>query len=140
MQEGKLDTYNVKKRYIKKNGEIVWAKLYVSAVRNEDKTIKYEIGLVEDISEQVKIESYNKRLLKSLKLRNNELQEYAHVVSHDLKSPLRSISALTNWLKEDYAEVLDEEGINNINMIESTVEKMNRHIAEILYYQNVSIN
>jgi len=140
MQEGKLDTYNVKKRYIKKNGEIVWARLYVSAVRNEDKSIKYEIGLVEDISEQLKIESYNKRLLKSLELRNNELQEYAHVVSHDLKSPLRSISALTSWLKEDYADILDEEGVNNINMIESTVEKMDRLIADILNYSSISSN
>src|SRR5690606_17691645 len=96
-----------------------------------------EIGLVEDISEQILVKRYNKKLLKSLEARNNELQEYAHVVSHDLKSPLRSISALTSWLKEDYESVLDEEGINNINMIETTIEKMDRFITDILNYSNI---
>ena len=36
-----------------------------------------------------------------------ELNDYAHMVSHDLKSPLRSIDALTSWLKDDYEGKFD---------------------------------
>ena len=43
-----------------------------------------------------------------LKESNEELRNYAHVVSHDLKTPLRSISAAMNWLKEDNKEILNE--------------------------------
>ena len=42
------------------------------------------------------------QLLYNLEVQNQELSDYAHMVSHDLKSPLRSIDALTSLLKEDY--------------------------------------
>ena len=138
LHAGEINSYDLRKRYIKKNGEIFWARLYVNAVRDKNGKIKYEVGLVENISNQIKIETDNKKLLQNLESRNNELQEYAHVVSHDLKSPLRSISALTSWLKEDYSEKLDAEGINNINLIQQTVEKMERFINDILNYSSIN--
>ncbi|MDG1812294.1 MAG: PAS domain S-box protein [Polaribacter sp.] len=46
-------------------------------------------------------------LLKNLKKSNNELKDFAHIVSHDLKSPLRSINALLNWMQEDYGHLID---------------------------------
>ena len=47
------------------------------------------------------VESKNAELLNKLAASNKELEEYAHIVSHDLKSPLRSIAALTSWIKTD---------------------------------------
>jgi light-regulated signal transduction histidine kinase (bacteriophytochrome) len=42
--------------------------------------------------------------LQSLAVQNEELNEYAHVVSHDLKAPLRNIDTLVNWVIEDNKE------------------------------------
>ena len=58
--------------------------------------------------EIVEINKQRKKLLEELAFQNQELSDYAHMVSHDLKSPLRSIDALTGWLKDDYKNVLDE--------------------------------
>ena len=46
------------------------------------------------------------KLLTSLELRSQEISEYAHMISHDLKTPLRSIDTLCTWFKEDYADQL----------------------------------
>ncbi|MBN1264000.1 MAG: PAS domain S-box protein, partial [Anaerolineales bacterium] len=35
---------------------------------------------------------------------NRELEDFAYIVSHDLKAPLRAVSQLTNWIQADYAE------------------------------------
>ena len=84
-----------------------------------------------------KVESRNKVLLQELEKSNDELQEYAHIVSHDLKSPLRSIDALVNWIKEDNKEKFGEVSIQNFNLIETTLEKMEQLISDVLMYSSV---
>ncbi|WP_442265903.1 PAS domain-containing sensor histidine kinase [Tenacibaculum sp. ZS6-P6] len=114
--------------------------LLVSAAPNFDiqGEITGSIGIVLDITHIKKLESQKEELLKKLEQRNIELEEYAHIVSHDLKSPLRSISALTSWLKEDYGVELGEEGTQNIDMIQEVVEKMERLINDILNYSSIN--
>ncbi len=70
--------------------------------------------------------------------RTEELQEYAHIVSHDLKSPLRTIDALVNWLKEDNKDKFDKNSLANFQLIESTLEKMELLISDILSYSSIN--
>ena len=81
-----------------------------------------------------------KTLLKNLELRNQELSDYAHMVSHDLKSPLRSIDALTAWLSEDYKDKLNVEGAKSLGLIRNNVEKMDTLISGILDYSTITKN
>lgn len=77
------------------------------------------------------------KLLRNLEMQNQELSDYAHMVSHDLKSPLRSIDTLTTWLQEDYATQLDEGGKKQIASIRTSVEKMDTLISGILEYSTI---
>jgi PAS domain S-box-containing protein len=90
------------------------------------------------IRKREKAEAYNIQLLSELEKSNDELHQYAHIVSHDLKSPLRSIDALLNWLKEDNAGKFDEGSLQNIKLIESTLERMELLISDILDYSRVT--
>ena len=85
----------------------------------------------------VEINKQREKLLKDLAIQNQELSDYAHMVSHDLKSPLRSIDALSAWLKEDYLDVLDEGGKDSIALIRAHVEKMDALISGILEYSTI---
>ena len=76
-------------------------------------------------------------LLKNLAHQNQELSDYAHMVSHDLKSPLRSISTLCTWLQEDYKDKLGEEGGATVSLINQNVEKMDVLIKGILEYSTI---
>ncbi|TXE14981.1 PAS domain S-box protein [Seonamhaeicola algicola] len=90
-----------------------------------------------NLREKQRIESKNEELLEKLAKSNNELQEYAHIVSHDLKSPLRSINALVTWLKEDNVDKLDNVSLQNIALIETTLEKMDQLISDVLEYSSI---
>ncbi|WP_303317958.1 PAS domain S-box protein [Flavivirga abyssicola] len=96
------------------------------------------IGVHLDITEIKKLELQKEKLLVKLEKSNDELQEYAHIVSHDLKSPLRSIDALVNWIKEDNKGKLDAVSIQNFELIETTLEKMEQLISDILLYSSIS--
>lgn len=90
--------------------------------------------------EIVEINKQKESLLNELAYQNQELSDYAHMVSHDLKSPLRSIDTLTTWLKDDYEDKLDDNGKSSIELIRNNVEKMDTLINGILEYSTIGKN
>ncbi|MFC6859394.1 PAS domain S-box protein [Zunongwangia atlantica] len=95
------------------------------------------IGIHLDITEMKLLEAQKEQLLKNLEQQNEHLNEYAHIVSHDLKSPLRNISALLSWTKEDFREKLGEESMMNLDLMQGKVEKMDHLIENILRYSSI---
>lgn len=87
--------------------------------------------------EIVKINKQREELLLNLEKQNKVLNEYAHMVSHDLKAPLRSIDTLINWFIEDNKELMNETNMKSLNLILSNVEKMDLLIKGILNYSAV---
>ena len=87
--------------------------------------------------EILKINKQREELLANLEFKNQELNNYAHIVSHDLKSPLRSISALLSWTKEDFEEKLGEQSLVNLNLMQDKIEKMDKLISDILNYSSI---
>lgn len=69
--------------------------------------------------------------------RNEDLNEFAYIVSHDLKAPLRGISYLTGWLAKNYKDKFDERGIKRLDLLLSRVERMHALIEGILQYSRV---
>ncbi len=56
MQAGDEDTYAAEKRYLRKDGSIIWVHLNVAAIRKEDGTPDYNVTVVTDISERKQVE------------------------------------------------------------------------------------
>jgi len=127
----------LKHRLIKKDFSHITVKTNVSTVTNQEGGIDYLVVMIEDITEHQKTEEQKENLLKKLKISNKDLQEYAHVVSHDLKSPLRNINTLISWVKEDYQLMDKVSGFKHLNLIDSTVEKMENLINGVLTYSRV---
>jgi len=96
------------------------------------------VDLIDNQTKEIlRINQQRDRLLANLERQNQELNNYTHLVSHDLKSPLQSIDALSTWLKEDYNELLDENGKETINLIRNNVEKMDHLVKGILKYSTI---
>lgn len=134
-KEGLSDSYELKVRT--KSGEIRdWL---VSGGPNYDVNGKLvgSIGIHLDITDQKRLAEKQIELLDDLERQNQNLNDYAHMVSHDLKSPLRNISALVSWTKEDFRERLGEESLTNLDLIQNKVEKMDRLIENILRYSSI---
>jgi signal transduction histidine kinase len=75
----------------------------------------------------------------ALERSNEDLREFAHIVSHDLKAPLRGISALASWLGEDLGEQLPERAREQLRLIVLRVARMERLIADVLAYSRAGM-
>jgi signal transduction histidine kinase len=71
---------------------------------------------------------------EDLRLRNEALGQFAHVVSHDLKAPLRAICSLVDCLAADHAPQLDEDGARLLELVKSRAQRMDGLIRGILQY------
>jgi signal transduction histidine kinase len=91
-----------------------------------------EIALYKAETEN-KLKELNKRLEQA----NQELRHFAHTVSHDLKTPLRGIRRLAEWISTNYANKLDEDDREGVNLLMSRVERMHNLIDGVLQYSSV---
>jgi PAS domain S-box-containing protein len=68
---------------------------------------------------------------------NKELEAFSYSVSHDLRAPLRSIDGFSHALLEDYAEKLDDVGIDHLQRVRSGTQRMGRLIDDMLSLSRV---
>ncbi len=68
---------------------------------------------------------------------NTELDAFAYIASHDLKEPLRGIHNYSNFLLEDYAEILDDEGVDKLQTLVSLTGRMEQLISVLLDYSRL---
>ena len=68
---------------------------------------------------------------------NDELKQFAHIVSHDLKAPLRAIGSLSNWISKDYGDKFDELGREQMGLLTGRVKRMNDLIEGVMAYSKV---
>lgn len=135
-KQGESDSYEV--QVINRFGQIKhWLISGAPRVDSQNKVIG-SIGIHLDITNQKILEDQKEQLVKELENSNKGLQEYAHIVSHDLKSPLRSISALSTWIQEDYKDILDDTGKQNLTLMQEKVASMDKLISGILEYSTAN--
>lgn len=123
---------------------------FVHSTIVQDKSLHYEyfvfpdlsnrgglIGFAQDITEKINAEGKLRDSALTLTKTNNELTQFAHIVSHDLKAPLRAISSLSEWIEEGLKEIANPEIMRNLSMLRSRVRKMQNLIDGILNYSRV---
>ena len=119
MREGKLGSYQMEKRYVRKDGKVIWATLSVSLVRDAGGQPLYSISQVQDVTARKEAEdelkSYSVGLEKKVKERTEELEKanqllvqserlaaigsLAAQVAHDLRNPLTAINTNLFYIK-----------------------------------------
>jgi len=142
-----IQTYSMEKRYIHKQGFLVWVELTVSLVRDissdrkddpsEPSDPKYFISVVEEIGDRKRIEAERAQTVALLERRNQELDEFAHIVSHDLKAPLRAISNLSEWIEMDLEGQLPPDNQDQLQLLRTRAYRMAAMIDSLLDYSRV---
>lgn len=114
-------------------------------VKQLEKRKEELVELVEKRTSQLteaynQVEETNRKLEKinaELDHANRELKDFAYVVSHDLKAPLRAVNRLASWLHEDHAHKLDESGQESLVMLQNRVKRMDNLINGVLTYSRI---
>jgi signal transduction histidine kinase/FixJ family two-component response regulator len=107
-------------------------------VTNLKATVQQQQASERELRDRVlDIEQSNSRLSTTSRLlekRNQELDEFSHIASHDLQAPLRGISNLADWLLSDLAGQLPTENQHQLELIQSRVVQMTTLINGLLQY------
>lgn len=134
IEKGRFSNYTA--RIVSKSKEVSWVQINASLIYDKENKPIAAQGIIRNITDLKNLEKQKEDILQQLEKSNKELYEYAHIVSHDLKSPLRSIDALISWIKSDNEGNLDEMTLQNFKLIEGTLETMENLISNILEYSS----
>ena len=127
LTSGAIKEYVFEKRYVRKDGKIIWVRLTVAGV-----TIKGEyshlIALVQDVDE-------TKKFQNEILYKNKELDTLFYKASHDLKSPIKTLEGLYQILRSEIGQQKEHEAINHLG---ETIDKLKIQNQSLL--QLVKIN
>lgn len=146
---GEIPSYTIQKRYVKKNGETLWAILRACLLRDASGKPPYALVTIEDVTWRKHIEAEMCQLNAMLEQRvqertaalqaaNQELEAFCYSVSHDLRAPLRIINGFSQALLEDYDSALDELGKDYLHRVCAGTQKMGQLIDALLSLSRVS--
>ena len=148
---GAIDTCSFEKRYLCSDGDSLWVSVAVTALRSITGEVHTFIATIQDISdrkasEKERIERAQElrrlnrelgRATRALQRRNRELDQFAYVVSHDLKAPLRALSSLAGWIHEDNSGKLGEESERHLELMQQRVMRMGGLLDGLLEYSRI---
>ena len=117
-------------RFQHKQGHYLWIKDTATISYNQAGQPLESIGSWMDITEAKHKEA---AILRA----NEELDQFAYIASHDLKEPLRGLHNYSNFLLEDYAEVLDEEGRSKLETLTRLTQRMEELINALLEFSRL---
>lgn len=123
-------------RIITKKGEAKFIEVNSNAIYENGKIVGSR-DIIRDISQLKKDEENRNQLFAQLAEVNKELKDFAHIVSHDLKAPLRAIKNISNWLSEDYEDKIDKKGKQQLQLLTNRVNRMHNFINGIFEYTKV---
>lgn len=134
-QQGQLET---EVTITRQDGSAFPALISLSCLYNEDGSLRGTVGFTIDLSEQKSRERELNLLTQQLQDTNRELEAFSYSVSHDLRSPLRSIDGFSLALLDDYGDQLDNTAKDYLKRVRSAAQRMGMLIDDLLELSRVN--
>ena len=122
---------------LKKDGSRFPGEIRARLIPGPDGSPNGIIGITRDVTERKKAEVEREALIRELKSKNTELEQFTYTVSHDLKAPIITIKGFLGFLKKDVAEGKQEHVHKDVTRISEAVDKMHRLLNELLVLSRI---
>lgn len=126
---GERETYQIEKRYFHKDGSLVFIFLTVTAVKNIDGQLSHFISQIVDMTSRMEAENKLKSLYDLTAKQNESLLNFAHIVSHNLRSHATNLSMITDFLLTD--KIGDAEREKALGMLGKAAAGLNETIEHL---------
>jgi PAS domain S-box-containing protein len=116
--------------HVRKDGSEIFAHGFMTALRDADGQL---LGFSKILSDETKTKELQDNLTES----NMALEQFAHVASHDLQEPLRTVGTFAELLAQTSRDKLDTEEKSYLDLIVSGAKRMNTLVQDLLAYARV---
>lgn len=129
-------------RIIQSDNSEHWVKIKGKVIFDKKQQPISLLGMIQDITEQKRFaeeltRQVNERTLQ-LQRSNDDLLQFAHVASHDLKEPIRKIKIFTNMIENDYGANIPERGIMYLAKVQNATDRMFSMVEGVLAYSTIN--
>jgi len=124
-------------RFIRKDGHLRYGHVEGRFERLNNQKPNRLFGIFQDVTENKIAEAVREKLVHDLRLRNDELEQFAYVASHDLQEPLRMISSFMNLLEKKFGDIIDDKGKQYIHFAVDGANRMREIILDLLDFSRV---
>ncbi len=130
-------------RFYWPDGSLHWVKINGRVLFDEQGKPLTRTGVIQDITEQKEFaelltqQVYERTL--ELQRSNEDLMQYAHVITHDLKEPVRKVRVYSSRIRDEMGEELSEKGRLFLDKIRHATDRMVAMIEGVLNYSKVNV-
>jgi PAS domain S-box-containing protein len=130
---------DIETQWVKQDGSIIDVWIATTTIRGPDNSFIRSRSAARDVTEKRRLQRAYQHAAEeasraNIELRriNQELEEFTYVVSHDLKEPLRTLEAFSNFLAHDYGPVLEGDGQEYISHLVQASRRLGSLIDDLL--------
>ena len=138
MLKRKQTSIHVESQFLNKEGVYIWGLLTAALVIDKNNVISNIVIHIVDIQKEKELLQNLIQQNKALEKSNSDLEQFAYIASHDLKSPLNAIQQLARWIEEDCKKVLPIESKEHLSLMIGRSSRMIRLLDDLLNYSRVS--
>lgn len=122
---------------VKKNGETFWGSISINAIHDDTGEVIAFGKITRDLSLRKQAEDANLQHLQEMKHKNEELEQFTYIASHDLQEPLRSIISFTSLIEDEFTGNEDTELLTYNNYIKMAAKRMETLVRGLLDYSRL---
>ena len=115
-------------------GKNLYVSVFSSFTTDSHGVINGRQGIVYDLTERTESEKHNDALIQHLTESNSELENFVSRMSHDLKTPIRELVTLADWITTEYRDKLDEEGTEKLELLRKRANGIVDRVDGMLRY------
>lgn len=122
---------------VRKDGSQFWGNIVITALHDEQGNVIAYSKVTRDLTDKKIADDRVKQYAAQLEQKNQELEEFAYIASHDLKEPLRKIVAFGDLLNNNYRNSIDEKAAGYIDRMQDAAGRMMSLIEDLLQFSRI---
>lgn len=122
-----IPSYSMEKRYIRKDGSLVWVNITASIVWDEAGQYEYAIAVVEDITQRKQLEQQLAKAKQAAELANQRKSQALANMSHELRTPLNGVIGYSDMLLKGFADTPEK-----VQRYASNISSSGRHLLDMI--------
>jgi PAS domain S-box-containing protein len=133
-----FDTFAAEFRFFRSDGALRYGHSEARFDWNSDKELIRIYGIIQDVTDRKLADIERKKMVNDLMARNNDLEQFAYIISHNLRAPVANIIGASTALND--IDVSDEEKEILNNAINTSVMKLDDVVQDLNHILQVKSN